>query len=96
VKVFLLVCHKAVILTFVHAVAVVKSMLSPIDAGVKDSGRAVLMLVNRQTGAINHNVVCALLTECLQDVSFLTFALHLLSLIIWFLTFIYFYIRLFL
>jgi hypothetical protein len=62
VKVFLLVCHKAVILTFVHAVAVVKSMLSPIDAGVKDSGRAVLMLVNRQTGAINRNVVCALLT----------------------------------
>jgi hypothetical protein len=35
-------------------------------------------LVSRRTGAIDYDVVCGLLTECLQDVSFVTFALHLL------------------
>jgi hypothetical protein len=44
-------------------------------------------LVLRQTRAINCDAICGLLMECLQDVSFL---LCLLSLAIWFLTFVYF------
>jgi hypothetical protein len=36
-----------------------------------------IALVSGRTGAVNHDTVCSLLTECLQDVSSIVFTLHL-------------------
>jgi hypothetical protein len=36
-------------------------------------------LMSRRTGAINRDVVYGLLMECLQDVRFVPFVLHLLA-----------------
>jgi hypothetical protein len=43
-----------------------------------DITMCAVVLVSRCTGAIDRDVVCDLLIECLQDVSFVTLALHLL------------------
>jgi hypothetical protein len=37
-----------------------------------------IALASRYTGAINRDAIWSLLTECLQDVSFVLFTLHLL------------------
>jgi hypothetical protein len=37
-----------------------------------------IALVSGRIGAINHDVVCGLLTECLQDVSSTVLTLHLM------------------
>jgi hypothetical protein len=51
------------------------------DTFARETGVLDISLVSGRGGPVNHDVVCRLMTECLQDVSFITRAmLYLFSL----------------